>query len=31
MIVLHEATLPKYTVNKNDLRSLSLIEEEEKK
>ena len=31
MIVLHEATLPKYTVNKNDLRNLSLIIEEEKK
>ena len=31
MIVLHEAVLPKYTVNKNDLRALSLINEEEKK
>ena len=31
MIVLHEAVLPKYTVNKNDLRTLSLINEEEKK
>ena len=31
MIVLNEAVLPKYTVNKNDLRTLSLIVEEEKK
>ena len=31
MIVLNEAVLPKYTVNKNDLRTLSLIFEEEKK
>ena len=30
MIVLHEAVLPKYTVNINDLRTLSLINEEEK-
>jgi hypothetical protein len=31
MVLLQEATLPKYTVNKNDLRTLSLIIEEEKK
>ena len=30
MIVLQEAILPKYTVNKNDLRALNLIIEEEK-
>ena len=30
MILLHEAILPKYTVNKNDLRTLTLIIEEEK-
>ena len=31
MILLYEATLPKYTVNKNDIRTLTLITEEEKK
>ena len=30
MILLYEATLPKYTVNKNDIRTLTLITEEEK-
>ena len=31
VIILNEAILPKYTVNKKDLRTLSLIIEEEKK